>query len=335
MKITQRMVINNPCYKTNKNITVKGLMLHSVGCPQPNANVFINMWNKSSYDSACVHGIIDGNDGTVYQLLPWNKRGWHCGSGPKGSGNNTHIGVEMCEPAEIKYTSGSSFTVRDKAKAQAVAKRTYTAAVELFAFLCRQYKLNPLEDGVIISHAEGNKRGIASNHGDPEHLWRGLGLNYTMNIFRQDVNKKVNGNNGSVTISNNSATETACKKAIEVIADNLYIRDIPSTNGKNLGTMKRGKYVITAIDGTKKWGKLVDGTWIYIANSSSVKDAQTYKVRINADALNVRSGAGTSYKLTGCIRDRGICTIFNTINNWGAIVEYNGGWICLDYVKKI
>ena len=26
----------------------------------------------------------DGNDGTVYQALPWNHRGWHCGSGSKG-----------------------------------------------------------------------------------------------------------------------------------------------------------------------------------------------------------------------------------------------------------
>ena len=93
-----------------RKITVKGLMLHSVGCPQPRASVFINSWNSPSYSNACVHSFIDGNDGTVYQTLPWNHRGWHCGSGSKGSGNNTHIGVEMCEPACVKYTGGSSFT---------------------------------------------------------------------------------------------------------------------------------------------------------------------------------------------------------------------------------
>ena len=31
--------------------------------------------------------------------------------------------------------------------------------------------LDPLADGVVISHKEGHDRGIASNHGDPEHLW--------------------------------------------------------------------------------------------------------------------------------------------------------------------
>jgi len=172
-----------------RKITVKGLMLHSVGCPQPKASVFINSWNNVSYDRACVHGFIDGNDGTVYQTLPWNHRGWHCG----GSGNNTHIGVEMCEPACIKYTSGSNFTCSDKATARAVAKRTYEAAVELFAMLCRQYNLNPTADGVIVSHREGHGRGIASNHGDPEHLWNGLGMGYTMDGFRRAVKAKMDG----------------------------------------------------------------------------------------------------------------------------------------------
>lgn len=193
MKLVQSILTKNPCYTAGRKITVKGLMLHSVGCPQPKASVFINSWNSASYDSACVHGFIDGDDGTVYQTLPWNHRGWHCGSGSRGSGNNTHIGVEMCEPACIKYTSGSNFTCSDIAAAKAVAKRTYEAAVELFAMLCKQYGLNPTADGVILSHKEGHSRGIASNHGDPEHLWTQLGMGYTMDGFRRAVKAKMSG----------------------------------------------------------------------------------------------------------------------------------------------
>ena len=190
MKIIESIMTNNPCYTSGKKITVKGLMLHSVGCPQPKASVFINNWNKSSFGSACVHAFIDGNDGNVYQTLPWNHRGWHGG----GSSNNTHIGVEMCEPSCIKYTSGASFTCSDLETARAVAKRTYESAVELFAFLCKNFSLNPLAEGVIISHSEGHKKGIATNHSDPEHLWNGLGLNYTMNQFRKDVQSSMNKN---------------------------------------------------------------------------------------------------------------------------------------------
>ena len=183
MQIKETILTNNPCYKAGKTIAVKGLMLHSVGCPQPSALVFVNNWNKSTYDRACVHAFIDGNTGVIYQCLPWSHRGWHGG----GASNNTHIGVEMCEPACIKYTSGSNFTCSDTATAKAVVKRTYEAAVELFAFLCKQYNLDPLADGVIISHREGHARGIASNHGDPEHLWNGLKMGYTMDGFRRAV----------------------------------------------------------------------------------------------------------------------------------------------------
>ena len=53
--------------------------------------------------------------------------------------------------------------------------------------LCKQFGLDPLKDGVILSHKEGCARGIASNHGDPEHLWNQLGTGYTMNGFRAAV----------------------------------------------------------------------------------------------------------------------------------------------------
>ena len=193
LKLVESILKKNPCYTAGRKITVKGLMLHSVGCPQPRASVFINTWNSASFDRACVHGFIDGNDGTVYQTLPWNHRGWHCGSSINGSANNTHIGVEMCEPACITYTGGASFKCSDLATARAVAKRTYEAAVELFAMLCKQYGLDPMADGVIISHKEGHARGIASNHGDPEHLWSQLGMGYTMNTLRKTVKDKLSG----------------------------------------------------------------------------------------------------------------------------------------------
>jgi len=62
---------------------------------------------------------------------------------------------------------------------------TYRTAVELFAHLCIGFDLDPLADGVVISHSEGYKRGIASNHGDVEHLWKKFGL--TMVQFREDI----------------------------------------------------------------------------------------------------------------------------------------------------
>ena len=189
MKIIESMLTENSCYKLSQKMQVKGLMLHSIGCPQPNAAVFAKGWNNPTKEVA-VHGFIDGNTGDVWQFLPWEICGWHAG----GAANLTHIGVEMGEPSCIKYKPNSAtFTVSaaDKPAAIEVAKRTYASAVELFAELCRQFNLDPTEDGVIIGHAEGHARGVASNHADPEHIWRQLGLPYTMDTFRRDVAEKL------------------------------------------------------------------------------------------------------------------------------------------------
>ncbi len=216
MKLVESILTRNPCYTAGRKITVKGLMLHSVGCPQPKSSAFISSWNSPSHGSSCVHGFIDGNDGTVYQTLPWNHRGWHCGSGNKGSGNNTHIGVEMCEPACIRYMAGSNFTCSNLTEARAVAERTYKAAVELFAMLCKKYSLDPLADGVVISHREGHSRGIASNHGDPEHLWVQLGMGYTMDGFRKAVKAAMvasSGTDGYTKIMGDAAATVEQMKA--------------------------------------------------------------------------------------------------------------------------
>lgn len=186
MKIVEHFLTRNRCYQAAKQNTKGGLMLHSVGCPQPSAQVFVNSWNSAD-KSACVHAFIDANTGDVYQTLPWEYRGWHCGSGPNGSGNNTHIGVEMCEPACIRYTGGARFTCSNVEEARAAVRRTYESAVQLFAELCERFRLDPLTDGVILSHEEGHKRGIASNHGDPVHLWNQLNMGYTMDGFRKAI----------------------------------------------------------------------------------------------------------------------------------------------------
>ena len=272
MNLVQSFLTKNPCYTSGRKITVKGLMLHSVGCPQPSAQVFIKNWNNASFKSACVHGFIDANDGTIYQTLPWNHRGWHGG----GSSNNTHIGVEMCEPACIKYIGGSSFTCSDMAKAKACAKKTYDAAVELFAFLCKEYNLNPLGDGVIVSHKEGCARGIASNHGDPEHLWNGLGMGYTMNGFRNDVYKALNGKF--------EWTETAVSYIGTIhVSNTLNIRKEPVVGAEIIGKHANGDTVEIVAKTNNGWYRVeypgigtgyISGDYVSVVNKMPAQIAE-------------------------------------------------------------
>ncbi len=204
MNLIQNYLTQSGCYKAGKHITVKGLMIHSVGCPQPKADVFMKNWNRADAN-ACVHAIVEP-DGDVYQLLPWDFRGWHCG----GIANNTHIGVEMTEPATIRYAGGASWAETgngENTKNHVLA--TYKYAVELFAHLCQQFRLDPMADGVLISHSEGCRRGIASNHGDVEHLWSEFGL--SMGQFRKDIKAAMEGSTAedSLTAIMGKAVATA------------------------------------------------------------------------------------------------------------------------------
>ena len=181
MKIIEAFAVKNKCYQAGAPLTPRGIMLHSVGTPQPSAAVFARSFNQYQPGgvSVCVHAFAQA-DGTVYQTLPWEMRGWHCG----GSANSTHIGVEMTEP--------SAGMTRSEAAEQIAG--TYRTVVELFAELCKQYELDPAQDGVIIGHVEGHRRGVASNHADPELLWRTYDMGYTMDGFRADVAEAMNEN---------------------------------------------------------------------------------------------------------------------------------------------
>lgn len=191
MQIVTKYITHNPFFNDGRWITgneFKGFFLHSVGCAQPNPLVFIRQWDNANYGRAGINGFIGAD--AVYLTAPCLetpgrvKRMPHAG---KPAGNNGYIGFEMCEPAQIAYTGGARFTVRDKAAAQAYCRKTYQNAVQLFARLCSFHGKDPLADGVILSHNEAGKRGIASGHVDPEHLWSGLSLPYTMAGFRRDV----------------------------------------------------------------------------------------------------------------------------------------------------
>lgn len=321
MKLVKSILTKNPCYTAGRTIAVKGLMLHSIGCPQPSASVFVKNWNSASYDRACVHGFIDANDGTVYQTLPWNSRGWHAG----GGANNTHIGVEMCEPNCITYTGGSSFTCSDKAKAQAMAKRTYASAVELFAMLCKKYNLDPMADGVVISHREGHARGIASNHGDPEHLWRGLGLSYTMNTFRSDVKKAMNG------------TTVVTPETPAPTGGMYHVRKTWADSKSQIGAYKILANAKAKADENPGYN-VYDSAGKCVYTKATTPKNKSFTVRVKIKNLNIRKGPGyKTYARVGYC-PVGTYTIVETKvaegYTWGRL-KSGIGWIALEYTERV
>ena len=184
MQIIEAFVTQNPLYQQYTRIPVRKLVLHSVGCPQPSAAVFARQWQTARYFA---HAVLQA-DGTVYQVAPWDCRLMHV-----GAANAYSIGVEMTEPDCIRYTGGATFVCSDWERAIAQVAGTYNTAVALFAWLCQRFGLDPNKD--IISHAEAGAMGIGTDHADPEHLWRQLGMGYTMDGFRADVRAMMEAEN--------------------------------------------------------------------------------------------------------------------------------------------
>jgi N-acetylmuramoyl-L-alanine amidase len=196
MNLKTIMFTRSDCYREGMakkdNITPCGVMWHSTGANNPTLKRYVapddgtignnrwnNHWNQPRKRRVCPHAWIgklaDGSIATV-QCLPWTLRGWHSGSGQRGNANTLgYIGFEICE---------------DNLRNRDYAMAAYKEAVELTAYLCKKFGLDPLEKNrhglpTVIDHAEGHRLGIASNHGDVMHWFKRYGV--SLDGIRRDV----------------------------------------------------------------------------------------------------------------------------------------------------
>ena len=205
------MMTQSTCYKGTRKFAPKGVLWHSTGAnnpylkryvqPDDNAsnraellnllgkNAYSNDWNHASVEAGLNFWIGKLADGTMtaIQTMPWDYRPWGCGSGSKGSCNNTHIQFEICEDA-----------LTDKSYWEAV----YKEACEMTAYLCKMFGIDPkgttVCNGVtvptIIDHTGSHSLGLGSNHGDIQHWSRKYGK--TMENVRNDVAAILAGGSG-------------------------------------------------------------------------------------------------------------------------------------------
>lgn len=198
------MQTNSTCYKGTKPMQVLGVLFHSTGVNNPNLRRYVqpsdgvsdyakmisilgkntakNDWNhieRQAGLNAWIGKLADGSVATV-QTMPWNYRPWGCGSGSKGSCNNGWIQFEICEDS-----------LNDKTYFEAV----YKEAIELTAYLCKMYNLNPkgyvkvsgVAIPILTCHADAHKLGFGSNHSDINHWFSKYGK--SMQTVREDVAK--------------------------------------------------------------------------------------------------------------------------------------------------
>jgi len=167
VKIIKDYYTKNRCYTNNINYKKVGIIVHSTATKGVMAKTFRDRWNNPTILKA-VHAFLD--DKEVIECLPETRRAWHVGT---AVGNNYYYGFEICE---------------DKNHTEEYFLKAYRNAVEYTAVMVKRLGLSVSD---VLSHKEGNRKGIASNHGDPEHWFNKFG--YDMHRFRSDLQKELNG----------------------------------------------------------------------------------------------------------------------------------------------
>ena len=296
MEILETLCTGNRRYRAAEPLTPRGVVLHSIGTPQPKASVLQAYWDRDA-SPYVTHYVLD--DREILHCMPDRYKCWHVGS----PGNDRWLGVELCEPSQITYTSGANFTVSDREAARTYAKSCWENAVFLLAKLCRDHGWDPFT--AILTHREVTRQRLSNtDHVDPEHLWTGLGLDYDLLTLRRAV-----------------------AAAMDIAQpEPLYrLRRSRDDAASQIGAYRNLDYAKAALQ---------EGYAVFDEAGNQVYPTD-YVVRITAESgLNVREGPGTDYPVVTALEQGGGWTIVEERGGWGKL-KSGIGWISLAHTAPI
>lgn len=124
----------------------------------------------------------------------------------------------------------------------------------------------------------------------------------------------------------------------------INVRAGAGTNFKSYGVLKKGTKVEVLDILSNGWYKIVwpgcSAGYAYTSNANGKyykyegAEASRYQVRVTANALRVRAGAGTQYATKKYLHNGDLRTIVDENGIWGKLAD-NEGWISLRYTVKM
>lgn len=294
-------------------------------------------------DASCNYGI--GKDGRIALIVEEKNRSW-CSS--SNANDQRAVTIECASDMSEPYAMNSKVYASLINLCVDICKRNGKKKLLWFGDKTKTLNYSPKSDEMVITV----HRWFANKSCPGNWLYARLG------DLATQVTNRLGGSTTSTPTTPTQTTTTnknfpATPFTVQVLISDLNIRKGAGTNyaatGKYTG---KGTFTITAVQ--NGWGKLKSGAgWIYLENASyvkigsSIKGTSTpstpafspYKVKVTADVLNIRKGAGTNYGTNGSIRDKGVYTIVAESSGKGATkwgkLKSGAGWISLDYCKKV
>lgn len=273
-----------------------------------------------SAEASANYGI--GTDGRIGLFVPEGDRSW-CSS--SSSNDNRAITIECAS---------------DRTDPYAINSKVYNSLIALCVDICKRNGITELKwraDKSLIGQVDKQNMTVHrwfKNKACPgEYIYSRLGQ------IANEVNAKLG-------VKSEDYPETPFE--VQVIIDDLSIREKATKDSTFKGYTKKGKFTITEVSGD--WGKLKSGAgWIYIgekewctilshvggtsANKPAANSGE-YQVYVGIPDLCIRTGAGTNYSLTGKHTGIGTFTIVEEKNGWGRL-KSGAGWISLAFATKL
>lgn len=320
INILKKFVTGNRRYRAQELFTPQGIVVHSIGVTQPDADALYRYW-ASDGSAYVTHYVLD--DEKIIQCMPDNLRCWHVGS----PGNSKWIGVEMCEPDSIvaqdpNIGTGGGFRIKNYDAAINYTAGCYKNAVRLCAQKCIEYGWDPYT--AVWTHAEITRKGLSNtDHSDPQHLWNGLGMGYDLAKLRNDVAATMNAADSSTPAPEEDEPD---EKPLDQIYRIRTSWDAPYTQ---VGAYVNLEYAIAACP---------SGYAVYDINGRQIYPVKAHTVRVTASTLNIRKGPGTQYPVVNTIANGGVYTVVEEMDGWGLLKAYSAnrdGWIKLSYTAQV
>ena len=131
-------------------------------------------------------------------------------------------------------------------------------------------------------------------------------------------------------LSNNTwyFEEETVKAATELVKDLMKKYNIPAANVIRHYDVTGKVCPEPFVRDSAAWSTFKAGLTATIAVASG------YLVKVTADVLNVRKGAGTGYKIATTVKKNEVYTIVQEYNGWGKL-KSGAGWISLKYTKRV
>lgn len=311
----------------NRNVVY--VVIHYTGNAKDTAKANAGFFTGANRQ-ASAHFFVD--DTSIYQGVELRDTAWHCGGSHyyhPNCRNANAFGIEMC------CTAGN----------YRVSETTKRHSAYLCAYLCGLIGVTADQvDTYVLRHYD-------ITHKNCPAQMAGAG-NAEWTAFKEMVKQILRGQTVSSSPAPTPNISAPVKGTpvgaytVKVTAnDGLNVRTGPGTNYQVVMTIPKND-VYTIVEEKNGWGKLKSGVgWISLKYTAKVGKASasapvavstpsSYRVKVTADVLNIRTGPGTGYGKNGSITRGGIYTIVEEKNGWGKL-KSGAGWISLEFTTKV